>query len=68
MFLEYFNVSNFSWELSFLPYPLSHIAWAFFIGAILIFGGYQLAGTKGALTLLLGGVIVFALMKGLVPI
>ena len=68
MFSEYFNLSNFSWDLPFLPYPLSEIAWALFIGAILIFGGYQLAGTKGAVTLVVGGLIVFALMKGMLPI
>ena len=68
MFSEYFNISNFSWELPFLPYPLSHVAWGLFIGAILIFGGYHLAGTKGAVTLVVGGLIVFALMNGVLPL
>jgi hypothetical protein len=68
MFWEYFNLSRFGWELPFHPDILSNIALGLLGGAVLIFGGYQLAGTKGALTLLLGGVIVFALMKGVLPI
>ena len=68
MFSEYFKFSNYGWELPFHSYPLSHIAWGFLIGAILVFGGYQLAGTKGAVTLVLGGLIVFALMNGVLPL
>jgi hypothetical protein len=68
MFSEYFKLSNFNFDLPFLPYPLSHIASGLFIGAILIFGGYKLAGTKGAVTLVIGGLIAFALMNGMLPI
>jgi hypothetical protein len=68
MFAEYFDLSRFGWELPFHPDLLSNIALGSLGGVILIFGGYQLAGTKGALTLLLGGVIVFALMNGVLPL
>jgi len=68
MFSEYFKLSNFNFDLPFLPYPLSEIAWALFVGTILVFGGYKLAGTKGAVTLVLGGLIVFALMNGILPL
>ena len=68
MFAEYFNLTGFGWDLSFHSYPFSNIAWGLIIGGILIFGGYHLARTKGAVILLLGGAIVFALMKGVLPL
>jgi len=68
MFLEYFNLSNFSWDVPFHPEVLKNIALGLFCASILIFSGYKLARGKGALILLLAGVCLFAYWKNLLPI
>ena len=68
MFLEYFNLSNFSWDLPFHPDILMNIALGLLCAGFLIFAGYKLAGAKGALILLFAGVSLFAYWKNLLPI
>ena len=65
---EYIKLSGFNLELPFHPDLLSNIALGLFCGAILSFGGYKLAGGKGALILLLAGVCLFAYWKNVLPI